>query len=1237
MTSLTKRALLIGTEHYQYGGLSDLPCTRADTQALKQVLEHPSIGAFDSVEVVHDADSTMVRQRLVDFFEAAGEQEQVVLFLSGHGTSSLSGDGRFFFATSDTDPSRLEDTAISSEFVNEQLEQCSAVQKIAVLDCCESGGFTAGFTSRPRQAKSVKGPLLRSRGVYVLSSSSAEESSFAGLFDADGNPTPSLFTGALVDALATGKGDRDGDGDVGVDELFRYVSEQVRARHNGQNPEKSSLAVSDEIVLARAYRGPALRLQPPVAASRLAAHDTSHQVSMAVSASGTDDPWAVLIDYYRSCLLADAVEPDLLRVDELGRKFVCVPGVERVLTGDLDEGGTCDLPPNTAALLDQVAKDDADLWYGYPAVVLLEDANGKSLRTPEVAPLFVRRVAIVESPSGQRLEPYGAVEPHRVLARRLLGDEEAENLVGTYTASWHAGSHSQLLKDVNHHLVDPFELRSVHELHPLALDAELDLQTPVSGARNVALLFAVPRDIRATVGLLKDLDYIKEKAASIDGTALEHLLRSPQAASSSTPWTPVLPLATNEAQRAVIEAAMTRTLTVATGPPGTGKSQLVANLVATAVANGQSVLVASTNNQAVDEVVNRCGAVVKGSVVRTGSRNKIDYRQMESTTLTELVGAPASRSTIPTLRAELRHALAVSEDMEARFGGKAELELTLLGLGQRRESAVAQWCAAGGAADLPAELDLPGWVSRARALAHARFLGRWRRGRHLRRIGWTGDPSTAMCALAADRVDAEHAWRSARPLADEQWSDDDLSARRHDADTRVRAASTALLGAVVADGARAGGRAVAELQRATGGDWHELRRVLPHIRGWAVTSLSVRRFPTDPRLFDLVVLDEASQCLIPHVLPLMFRAKRALIIGDPMQLPPVTKVRPEVEKGARRSSGARTVWLEEHRMTYHRHSAFHAFEHAAGDSLLLDEHFRCHPHIADIPNHRFYGGRLTVLTAVQQQKRMPDKAAVIWVDVQGVATQTTAASSGRSWRNQAEVDTVVRCVRQLGEMLPADATIGVVTPFTGQKGLLEETFRGAERVRVGTVHTFQGGECDAVVLTLVASKEMTSGSVNWLERQAFLWNVAITRARAHLLVVGDRRLWTGRGGIGAQLVSAAEMSSSFEAESEDPLLSRLYDLARAVPDTSTELSVPFDGYRADAVVTRGSGSRAVLLDRGAGVASMPHHLRLSLARTRLLGDEANEREAVRLPAWRLFDDVAFTGFVSSGDRVQDGQ
>ncbi len=55
---------------------------------------------------------------------------------------------------------------------------------------------------------------------------------------------------------------------------------------------------------------------------------------------------------------------------------------------------------------------------------------------------------------------------------------------------------------------------------------------------------------------------------------------------------------------------------------------------------------------------------------------------------------------------------------------------------------------------------------------------------------------------------------------------------------------------------------------------------------WGITSLSVRgRVPFEPGLFDLVVIDEASQCDIASALPLLFRAKRSVIIGDPQQLP----------------------------------------------------------------------------------------------------------------------------------------------------------------------------------------------------------------------------------------------------------------------------------------------------------------------------------------------------------------
>src|SRR5690606_3828959 len=62
-------------------------------------------------------------------------------------------------------------------------------------------------------------------------------------------------------------------------------------------------------------------------------------------------------------------------------------------------------------------------------------------------------------------------------------------------------------------------------------------------------------------------------------------------------------------------------------------------------------------------------------------------------------------------------------------------------------------------------------------------------------------------------------------------------------------------------------------------------QIMPLLPCWAVTSLSVRgRVPFDSSFFDILVVDEASQCDIASALPLLFRARRVVVIGDPMQL-----------------------------------------------------------------------------------------------------------------------------------------------------------------------------------------------------------------------------------------------------------------------------------------------------------------------------------------------------------------
>jgi hypothetical protein len=117
----------------------------------------------------------------------------------------------------------------------------------------------------------------------------------------------------------------------------------------------------------------------------------------------------------------------------------------------------------------------------------------------------------------------------------------------------------------------------------------------------------------------------------------------------------------------------------------------------------------------------------------------------------------------------------------------------------------------------------------------------------------------------------------------------------------------------------------------------------------------------------------------------------------------------------------------------------------------------------------FYGGELTVLTEIRGRRALTGRS-IRWRDVTGRAIR---GPNGESWRNPDETAQTVACVEYLLAQLPPETTIGVVTPYAAQSTDLKQqlglgTGKPDDRVRVGTVHTFQGGERDVMVFTLVA-------------------------------------------------------------------------------------------------------------------------------------------------------------------------
>ncbi|MCB1616290.1 MAG: DUF559 domain-containing protein, partial [Pseudomonadales bacterium] len=278
---------------------------------------------------------------------------------------------------------------------------------------------------------------------------------------------------------------------------------------------------------------------------------------------------------------------------------------------------------------------------------------------------------------------------------------------------------------------------------------------------------------------------------------------------------------------------------------------------------------------------------------------------------------------------------------------------------------------------------------------------------------------------------------------------------------------------------------------------------------WAVTSLSARgKLPFTPANYDLVIFDEASQCDIASALPLLYRAKSVVVIGDPMQLSHISGIHKHQDQQLLERFDLTESYLQ---WAYSWNSLFDmASSYASGENIVnLRDHHRSHADIINFSNNFFYEGRLRVATQydrlVKPSKTTPG---VRWLDVKGDTKRPPNGSAINPQEAQSVVAELKRLVLDQGYR----GTIGVVSPFRAQANLIKELCFKDEQLQKqlddleflsDTVHRFQGDERDLIVFSPVISQGVQSGTAGFLRRNGNLFNVAITRARAMLLVVGD--------------------------------------------------------------------------------------------------------------------------------------
>ena len=258
-----------------------------------------------------------------------------------------------------------------------------------------------------------------------------------------------------------------------------------------------------------------------------------------------------------------------------------------------------------------------------------------------------------------------------------------------------------------------------------------------------------------------------------------------------------------------------------------------------------------------------------------------------------------------------------------------------------------------------------------------------------------------------------------------------------------------------------------------------------------------RVFPLKQGMFDLLIVDEASQCDMASILPALQRAKKVVFCGDPNQLRHVSFL----------SRSKMRVLARKFKLTPEQQTRFDfrstsildlvSSSLASQEQLsFLNEHFRSDAHIIGFSNSEFYSNDLRIMT--EKPISNPD-----------LGTFTVKCEGVRDLRgvNELEAQAIVKAVKEVIDKekdldIKLKTSIGILSPFRDQTNFLSKLIKEQlevneivnHEIAIGTSYSFQGEERDSMFLSFVVDKNTHHSSFIHLNKSD-VFNVAITRAK----------------------------------------------------------------------------------------------------------------------------------------------
>ncbi|GAA3374045.1 ATP-binding protein [Streptomyces racemochromogenes] len=303
-----------------------------------------------------------------------------------------------------------------------------------------------------------------------------------------------------------------------------------------------------------------------------------------------------------------------------------------------------------------------------------------------------------------------------------------------------------------------------------------------------------------------------------------------------------------------------------------------------------------------------------------------------------------------------------------------------------------------------------------------------------------------------------------------------------------------------------------EVERA----WHTLFLLVPVV-STTFSSIGSMFARLGRESIGWVLVDEAGQATPQAAVGALWRARRAVLVGDPLQLEPVVTMPTALQRRLLRAYGVDEHWLPSAtsaQTVADRTNRYGTYLPAPGtdDELVwvgspLRVHRRCEEPMFTVSNEVAYGGLMVYGTA---PKAFPDTERDGLLPSRWLNTDDPSRPSEAPWgeRDRRAFEFVLDHLHRHGVTVER---VRVIAPFRSLVAECQKICRGRDgwtseliEERCATVHRAQGKEADVVVLVLGGGRP---GAREWAARTPHLLNVAASRAKRRLYVIGERNLW----------------------------------------------------------------------------------------------------------------------------------